>query len=313
MSKETHIVQTMAANQDPQPQTYPMRVVTRMTGLSAERLRAWETRHGAIEPLRTQGGSRRYTEGDVERLRLLRRATEAGHRIGDLANLEIDALRERVGPRDDSGEGRFDEMIFAVDALDAGLLRSLLEERARHLDPVSFAFEEALPLAAEIGRRWVEGLTSVSAEHRATNVLRSMLIESVEAGPVDALGPRILFASPEGERHDLGVLAAAIAARAFGAQSIFIGADVPVPELVKEAETSRSEALALGFVVLPKDEVESVLRDVRRALPEDIALWIGGQGIMGCPPIPGVDRIENAQRLEGFVLEARRSEDRGGS
>ena len=140
-----------------------------------------------------------------------------------------------------------------------------------------------------------------------------MLIESVEAGPVDVLGPRILFASPEGERHDLGVLAAAIAARAFGAQSIFIGADVPVPELVKEAETSRSEALALGFVVLPKDEVKSVLRDVRRALPEDIALWVGGQGIMGCPPIPGVDRIENAQRLEGFVLEARRSEDRGGS
>ena len=303
----------MSAEHNAPLPTYPMRVVTRMTGLSAERLRAWETRHGAVEPQRTPGGSRRYTEDDVERLRLLRLATEAGHRIGDLADLETDALRTRAVGNEPEGDGRFDEMIAAVDALDANALRRLLEARASVLDPVAFAFDEALPLAFEIGRRWAEGLTSIAAEHRATNVLRSILVEAVEAGPEDGLGPRVVFAAPGGERHDLGVLAAAIAARAFGAQPIFVGADVPVPDLVIAAEAARADALALGFVVLPTDEVEQILRTVRRALPESIALWIGGKGIVGCPAIPGVDRIEHAQRLEAFVLEARRSEDRGGA
>ncbi len=306
--------EAVSEDRDQELDTYPMRVVTRLTGLTAERLRAWETRHGAVTPSRTAGGSRRYTEADVERLRWLRRATEEGHRIGDLAGLDLDALRQRLACDVDAGEERrFDEMLAAVDALDAGTLRRLLETRARELGPVEFALEEALPLAAAIGERWAEGRTSVAAEHRATNVLRSILVESVEIGVDDGLGPRVVFASPEGERHDLGVLAAAIAARAFGAQPIFVGADVPIADLVESTVAARAQALALGFAVSPPETVESILRDVRRALPEEVALWIGGKGIVGCPPLRGVDRIENAKRLEGFVLQARRSEDREGA
>ncbi len=303
----------MSADRDRQLETYPMRVVTRMTGLSAERLRAWETRHRAVTPLRTAGGSRRYTEADVERLRWLRRATEEGHRIGDLADLDLESLQARVQAEASTPDGRFDEMIAAVDALDAPTLRRLLEARARELGPVAFAFEEALPLAFEIGQRWVDGLTSIAAEHRATNVLRSILVETVEVGSDDGLGPRIVFAAPEGERHDLGVLAAAIAARAFGAQPIFVGADIPVADLVETTARARAQALALGFVVSPPEAVEAMLRDVRKALPPEIALWIGGKGIAGCPPLRGVDRIENNQRLEAFVLEARGNEDREGA
>lgn len=305
----------MSTDRERQPETYPMRVVTRMTGLSAERLRAWETRHRAVTPTRTAGGSRRYTEADVERLRWLRRATEEGHRIGDLADLDLAALQERLAGdpvAEATADGRFEEMLVAVEALDAVTLRRLLEDRVTTLGPVAFAFEEALPLAREIGRRWVEGKTSVAAEHRATNVLRSILVEAVELGPDDGLGPRVVFAAPEGERHDLGVLGAAIAARGFGAQPIFIGADTPPADLVDATVKARAEALALGFVVSPPETVESILRLVRGALPDDIALWIGGKGIEGCSPIRGVDRIETTARLEAFVLEARRNEDREG-
>ena len=88
----------MSAESDSPTATYPMRVVTRMTGLSPERLRAWETRHRAVMPLRTDGGSRRYTETDVERLLLLRKATEAGHRIGGRALQEAGDQRGLRGP-----------------------------------------------------------------------------------------------------------------------------------------------------------------------------------------------------------------------
>ena len=52
--------------------TYPLRTITRLTGLSPELLRAWERRYNAIRPLRTAGGTRRYTNQDLERLKLLK-------------------------------------------------------------------------------------------------------------------------------------------------------------------------------------------------------------------------------------------------
>jgi DNA-binding transcriptional MerR regulator len=41
--------------------TFPMRVVTRMTGLSADVVRVWERRYAAITPDRTDGNARRYS------------------------------------------------------------------------------------------------------------------------------------------------------------------------------------------------------------------------------------------------------------
>ena len=77
---------------------FPMRVVTRMTGLSADVVRAWERRYGAIEPGRTDGNARRYSHADIARLTRLRDAVSQGHSIGEvsrLSNEALDALADR--------------------------------------------------------------------------------------------------------------------------------------------------------------------------------------------------------------------------
>ena len=45
---------------------FKMRTVTRRTGFSPALLRAWERRHGLLEPRRTEGGHRLYTEADLQ-------------------------------------------------------------------------------------------------------------------------------------------------------------------------------------------------------------------------------------------------------
>ena len=79
---------------------YSMRVVTRMTGLSADTIRAWERRYGAVVPARTDGNTRRYSASDVRRLGLLKEATDRGHRIGDIAKLSEGELAEIAGSAD---------------------------------------------------------------------------------------------------------------------------------------------------------------------------------------------------------------------
>ena len=44
---------------------YPIRTVSKLTGVSEGSLRSWETRYGVITPARTGGGHRLYSENDV--------------------------------------------------------------------------------------------------------------------------------------------------------------------------------------------------------------------------------------------------------
>ena len=72
--------------------SYPIRAVSRLTGIGIDTLRAWERRHSAVTPIRDDRG-RMYTDADIARLRLLRGAVEQGHSIGRLAGLTDAELR----------------------------------------------------------------------------------------------------------------------------------------------------------------------------------------------------------------------------
>jgi hypothetical protein len=47
---------------------YPIRTVSKLTGVSEGTLRAWEVRYGIIIPARTPGGHRLFSENDVDRI-----------------------------------------------------------------------------------------------------------------------------------------------------------------------------------------------------------------------------------------------------
>ena len=294
---------TLPDNEDPSA-TFPMRVAARLTGVAPERMRAWEARYGAIEPLRSDGGTRRYTHADLERLRLLRRVVEAGYRIREGARLDCEELEERLACLTDQEQALdLSEIFDAIERLDAKTLHRLLAAERDARGPVDFARDFVMPVGQEIGSRWEAGQLAIAAEHMATSIMRSMLVEALDRGAdPTAGGPPIVFATPAGERHDLGLLVAALVAQQAGARPIFVGADVPDEDLVSCVRASRADGLALGFVTSSADEVMSVLRRLRRALPEDVALWAGGSGIRGCAPVAGVDRVENLDQLAAYVL-----------
>src|SRR5689334_19916106 len=76
--------------------------VARKTGLSAHVLRAWERRYGVVKPRRTEGGLRLYTHEDILRLQLLRKLTEQGHPISQIASMSGSDLAEML--KDDAIE-----------------------------------------------------------------------------------------------------------------------------------------------------------------------------------------------------------------
>ena len=70
----------------------------RETGLSKDVLRIWERRYGFPTPERDSNGERAYSSAQVDRLRLIKRLMDQGHRPGKLiatADDELNMLASR--------------------------------------------------------------------------------------------------------------------------------------------------------------------------------------------------------------------------
>lgn len=98
----------MAANDpDRQRALYIISVAAELAGVHAQTLRIYE-RKGLIEPARTEGGSRRYSDRDIQLLQRIQELTNEGvglagvRRILDLearledAAAEVDRLKEQL-------------------------------------------------------------------------------------------------------------------------------------------------------------------------------------------------------------------------
>ena len=70
--------------------------VASLTGLTVHQIRAWEKRYGTVEPSRSVGGDRLYSEQDLRRLSLLKALNDFGHAIGSTANLPHDQLERML-------------------------------------------------------------------------------------------------------------------------------------------------------------------------------------------------------------------------
>ena len=280
---------------------YPLGAAVRLTGLSADLIRAWEKRYGVVEPIRTPGGTRRYRATDIERLRLVKAAVDAGNRIGQVAGLAPAELEQLATGLETSSTGRLEEILSALEHLDGAEAQRLLSLQLSALGPVRFAGQFAVPLLREIGERWAADRLPIASEHLATAVLRSMFGSALQPTAACLLGPRIVFATPSGERHELGLQMAALTAIAAGANPIYLGAELPVEELVNSVERAGAAALALSLVTLPADRTAQTVRAIRGRLLGGVHLWIGGAAARACEPCVGVDCIDSLEAFERRV------------
>jgi DNA-binding transcriptional MerR regulator len=286
---------------EPGEATFPVRAAARLTGVSPDLLRAWERRYRVVEPLRSPGGTRRYRAADLERLRLVKAAVDAGHRIGEVAPLAQAELERRAAQPRAREPGPIEAALAALARLDAGEAERLVSLQLAALGPTRFAREFALPLLVEIGAGWASSRVCAASEHLGTALLRSLLGAALRPTRASQSGPRIVFATPSGERHELGLLAAAIAAIGAGGNAIYLGPDLPVEELVGAVATSGAAALAIGLVALPAAEAERAVRRLREGLDEGVELWLGGPRSAEVALPPRVRRLDSLEAIERGV------------
>jgi DNA-binding transcriptional MerR regulator len=72
---------------------YRIGAVSNLCGVPVATLRVWERRYAVVEPPKTEGGQRLYSERDVLKLTLLKNLTQQGHAISSVGNLPVKQLQ----------------------------------------------------------------------------------------------------------------------------------------------------------------------------------------------------------------------------
>jgi methanogenic corrinoid protein MtbC1 len=161
----------------------------------------------------------------------------------------------------------------------------------------------AEPLMHEVGDRWEDGRLCVASEHLASAAVRNLLGGTLRRTAQSSNSLPILFTTLPGDRHELGVLSCAAIAVELGANAIYLGPDLPIGEVVAASGATRAGAVAVGASgCSPARQRERAVRQLRRALPSDVALWIGGSGSKSLTLPDRTERIEGVEELEQKVL-----------
>jgi len=169
--------------------------------------------------------------------------------------------------------------------------------------------EVVLPFMREVGKGWQEGRYTVAQEHMVSASLRNLLGSLVRLQAPRDGRPGLVFATPPGERHELGITAAAMLAAAGGLGVVYLGSDLPTSDVVEAVRRTgaRAVVMALTRLELGPSSVEAV-RAVVEGVPGGVEVYVGGAAAearpdevrhAGATVLPTFEALEHAYRALG--------------
>lgn len=294
---------------------HPIRVVAHRTGLTPATIRAWERRYDAVEPARSEGGQRLYSDDDISRLNTLRALTDMGRSIGRVAALPAPAAEAllsedlEAAPVDagslpaEEQEPWVDDAYGHLTNFDSRSLEQVLWRALRSLGARHFLGGVVAPLLARVGTGWAAGRVTPGQEHLGTGALERVLAWMNDPAMSSADGPRVVVTTLPGDRHALGARLAAAAAAVEGWHVTYLGADLPLEDIAAAASKTGAQAVAISVVRTDStSETANALADLRDLLGPDVTVMVGGSGARLLKPGQLPTGVEIVEDLDGFAL-----------
>jgi len=261
--------------------------VERDTGLAKDTLRVWERRYGFPSPGRDSFGERSYPIEQVDKLRVIRRLMDIGHRPGRIISLSLEELHALAAqsveaPRtaSDLRSDRDDlqRFIELTKAHDVDGLRGALSQATVRMGVDRFVVEVAAPLNRMVGEAWARGYFEVFEEHLYTESMQIVLRNAISTIPRTGNRPRVLLTTFPNESHGLGLLMVEAILSLEGCGCLSLGVQTPVWDIVLAATAHNADIVALSFTAsLGVNAVSDGLAELRAKLPRATELWAGGQ------------------------------------
>jgi DNA-binding transcriptional MerR regulator len=253
--------------------------LSRRLGVSDHALRAWESRYGLLQPVRSAGGFRLYSEADALRVRRMQAYLTRGLSAAEAARA---VLGEDSGASEDPGRAAVSStpselsgaLRRALDAFGEPAAQAVLDRLMSDLALATVLREVVLPYLAELGERWKRGTASIAQEHFASNLIRGRLA-GLARGWGNGHGPLAVLACPPGELHDLALMIFGIVLNRNGWRIDYLGTSTPVEELTQTVDVRRPDLVVLAATM--PENLESLAAQLT-ALARRAPLVLAGRG-----------------------------------
>lgn len=299
--------------------TWTIAEVERETGLGKDTLRVWERRYGFPVPSRDSVGERIYPDEQVQRLRLIKRLMDVGHRPGKVVQLpwdELQALSQTTSTHKGHAQlaatgAHLDDVDEWLDMLKQGRtdwIRQKLQSLILKKGLGHVVEDQIAPLCVMVGDAWLRGELSVYQEHLFTESVQSVMREAIAA--VESIGqsqsshrPRVLLTTTPNEQHGLGLLMAECHFALESCPRFVLGTSTPISEIVQAVQHLDIDVVALSYSAFAaKQDVLKSLAQLRQQLPAHVEIWAGGAGVPAAKKV-GLDGVAVMGRPSHVSLE----------
>jgi MerR family transcriptional regulator, light-induced transcriptional regulator len=273
--------------------------LSRRVGVSDHLLRAWESRYGLLQPVRSAGGFRLYSEADELRIRTMQTYLAEGLSAAEAARAALAGPGAGPPAAAPAGGGYFAALRQALDAFDEPAAQAVLDRALADLSVPAVLRDVLLPYLAGLGERWQRGTASIAMEHFATNLIRGRLA-GLARGWGSGHGPLALLGCPPGEQHDLALMMFGIVLHRTGWRISYLGTNTPAEELERAVGLSRPDLLVLAAT---RPQTLESLRAELATLARRVPLALAGAGAT-----PQIAAAAGARLMAGDpVTEAERT------
>lgn len=280
---------------DSSPAGYTVKQVAALTGILETTLRMWQRRYGVVDPVRSPGGYRLYSDAEVAKLRAMAAL------VNDGVPASVAARSVTHAPKVEQAEKRFDlgrtprpDLVAAAASLNSVSLADVLD-RALKFAPLEQVLDKWLmPELARLGEAWANDGVSVAQEHFASAGVMRALGRVFDELP-DSGESQVLVGLPEGSHHQVGLMSFAVCLRRLGSGTVYLGGDVPVADWEAAARTLQPRAVVVGVPLCAKVAKAQEVVDRLHAASPPIEVWVGGAL---------ASKIRRAQRLPDGVADA---------
>jgi DNA-binding transcriptional MerR regulator len=279
-------------------QYFNIQVASQMSGVASATIRAWEKRYKAVVPERGDNKHRLYSEKDIEKLALLFKLTEFGQSIGKIAHLPAEDLKHlysqlmhrpykemmAISPQLEGIDFNktLNNFFIALAAYKLDIISHELEKAKTILSPRDLCLNILVPLFHEIGNKVNRNELSIAQEHTLSALFSFHIGQMIglHYQKTHLKDDLILITTPEGEMHEIGILASALLCVHHGIRFIFLGANLPARSLAEAANALKPKWIVLGTIkgheISEHNTLEQYLNELQVSLRVNTQVVVGG-------------------------------------
>ncbi len=230
---------------------FPIRTVSKLTGVNSVTLRAWERRYGLIKPKRTETGHRVFDEQDIELIKQATSLIKQGLSISQVTQKlkSTQAFETILEEQPETLWHVYQKRIIeAIEQFDESKLSEIYEESLSFHNIGTVTQKLTLPTFRSLGERWGNTKTpeSIAEEHFFSTYFRNKVGAQYHHKRGKNNGPLLILACAPKQQHEFSILLFGLLAHEHNYQTVILGADTPIDALIHTANIKKADGIVLS-------------------------------------------------------------------